>query len=859
MRSLGDFILLLASFALLGLVAAGGIAAWLLTNYGSDIPDYSQLKNYEPPVVTRVYTGDGRLMAEFAEEKRVFMPIEAIPAQVKEAFLSAEDKNFYQHAGLDFRGIARAMLTNVRNLGTDNRQQGASTITQQVAKNLILTNEVSYQRKFKEAILAIRMERAMSKDRLLELYLNEIYLGRGAYGVAAAAQIYFDKALDELTVEESAFLAALPKAPNNYNPARRMQAALDRRNWVISRMLEDGYITAEQAKSATLMPIQTADLSADADRVSSPYFAEEIRRFLQSKYGNDGLLKDGLLVRSTMDPHLQDIATRAFRGGLAEYDRRHGYRGPAARWGGIADWQAKLAALPRQKGMLEDWQLAVILTTKGEGFEVGLADGSKQKILPADEEWAGDRIGSGDVVMVSPPTDYLDRKTKEPQKLDADGNPVEAAPKKVDPRWRLRQVPAVQGGLVAIDPRTGRVLAMQGGWDYAGSEFNRVTQAMRQLGSSFKPFVYLTALEEGYTPSSLVLDAPISFSMGYGQGTYAPTNYKKNEYGGLSTLRVGVEKSRNLMTVRLAAQLGMDAIGVESEKFGIYDKMGRYIANALGSQETTLLRNTAAYAMLVNGGKKITPTFIDRIQDRRGKTIYSRDTRECADCGPRLVWTPGQPVPEVPDTREQLVDPRIAYQMVSILEGVVQRGTAASMKDLPYPLAGKTGTTNDSRDVWFVGFSPDLAVGAYLGYDQPKSLGAKETGASGALPVFRRFMEEALKDMPVTPFRMPPGVTLVEVNASSGRRTSPDDPNAILEAFVKGEEPTGGDDIAPVVSAPYMNDGSLDSTGQSAVQGEFDPSIADEDAAAAPYTVPAGTPLAPLPASPALQGTGGLY
>lgn len=847
--------LLLCSMGFLGLAGGFGLFAFLLKNYTQDIPDFNKLKDYQPPVVTRVYTGDGRLMAEFAEEKRVFVPVTSIPPMVRQAFLSAEDQHFYNHKGLDFQGIGRAVLVNIRNAGSDSRLVGASTITQQVAKNMLLTNEVSFERKFKEAILALRMERVIPKDRILELYLNEIYLGQGSYGVAAAAQIYFGKGLDDLTVEEVAYLAALPKAPSNYHPVRRHQAALDRRNWVIGRMLEDNYITKDQAQIAKLQPLVTIEQGTRTASVRAPYFAEEIRRFLQENHGLEGVYKDGLIVKSTLDPALQEIAERAFRYGIVQYDRRHGWRGPIARYSNIVGWPDRLGDIPLQKGMLPDWQIALVTKVTSKGVDLGFAGGDQHPLHPEDVEWSKDNLQVGDIVMAGPKS-FLDRKVKPKPVPNEDGTMPEEKPEPDDSKyWRLRQVPVVQGGLIAMDPYTGRVLAMQGGWDYEKSEFNRVTQANRQVGSAFKPFIYLAALEEGYTPTSKILDAPISFSMGFGQGVWSPTNYEEDKYYGPTTIRVGVEKSRNLMTVRLAAHLGMKRIAQTVERFGAYDPMETYLSNSLGAQETTLLKLATAYAMIDNGGQKITPTFIDRIQDRAGRTVYSRDSRLCVDCGPRIAWTPGQPVPEPKKEEDLVTDPRIAYQMTSILEGVVQRGTAASrLKDIDYPMAGKTGTTNDARDAWFIGFTPEIVVGCYVGFDQPRSLG-RETGGSTAVPIFRAFMEEYVKDRDPAPFRIPPGVTLVQVNAASGARTSSDDPNAIFEAFLKDRDTddlyvTDPDQPAERVSSPM----SEDSIPEGGMMGGTDGLLPPEGQ---------GTPTAPVALPPAdsgaFGGTGGIY
>ena len=834
MKFIGYTILTLVSLGILGAIVGIGGFAWLINHYGDDIPDYHSLKTYEPDVVTRVYTGDGQLMAEFSTEKRIFIPIDVIPDLVKNAFLSAEDKNFYEHKGLDYIGIARAVVNNLKNPG---HLQGASTITQQVAKNFLLTNERSLERKLKEAILAIRMERAMSKDRLLELYLNQIYLGVGTYGVAAAAQKYFNKSLDDLTIEEAAYLAALPKAPNNYHPVRKKDRAVPRRNWVITRMHEDGYITKEQEQAAIATDLKAPGLDEEKEAVRAPYFAEEIRRFLQNKYGNEGLYEDGLLVKSSINPDLQKIATEALRDGLTAYDLRHGYRGPVATLDNMDDWAAKLSEIPPQKGMLDDWKLAVVL----KGRDIGFADKSKGKLSQEGLDWGGDKIKAGSVIMVT--------KDKEAG------------------IYRLRQVPAVQGGIVVMDPHTGRVLAIQGGWDYQGSEFNRATQAKRQPGSAFKPFIYLTALESGMTPATIVMDSPVSFSQGPGLPLWRPQNYSR-EYYGPTTLRVGVEKSRNVMTVRLADKIGMESIAATAKRFNIDNDMPINLATSLGSNETTLIQMVTAYGMLVNGGKRIDPSFIDRIQNRYGDTLFKRDHRECNGCGPKIKWTSGLAVPTIEDVREQVVDPARAYQMVSILEGVVQRGTAVRLRNMGFPVAGKTGTTNDSKDAWFIGFTPDLVFGAYVGFDQPKSLGNRETGSSAALPIIEQFLQGA-KDIGFIeplPFRVPSGVSMIQVNAKTGRRAMPGDEKVIWESFIAGESPDqqatiyGGETVT--FEQPNVNYTDLfkdTQTMQNPTNGESAPYQSyDPENTLPPALTPQEETPQPMP-NPSLQGTGGIY
>lgn len=823
MRFLYYTFLTLFSLGLLGMMAAVGAGVFLVGHFARDLPDYQQLQSYDPPVITRVYAGDGRLMEEYAEEKRIYRPITAIPDRVKQAYISAEDKNFYTHPGIDYRAIARAALTNLRNPG--NRPEGASTITQQVAKNFLLTNEVSYTRKLREAILAYRIEKALGKDRILELYLNEIFLGQRAYGVAAAAQTYFNKSLEELSIEEAAYLAALPKAPSAYHPVRNHDAALARRNWIIGQMLENGYITEAEADIARAKPLNTVPRGL-SEIVDADYFAEEVRREISNRYGPDALYKGGLVVRTSAEPAMQDIAEKALRDGLIAFDRRRGWRGAVARIENMDAWQAELKTIDRPAGMLPHWSFAVVT----QGRDITLANGDQVKLSEADTQWVGTNraLQRGDVVMV-----------------ERDGDNV-----------HLRQVPRVNGALVAMDPHTGRVLAMQGGWDFRVSSFNRVTQAKRQPGSAFKPFLYLAALDKGFTPATLVLDAPIVIDQGPGLPPWRPKNYSTDYYGP-TPIRVGVEKSRNLMTVRLAEYLGMDVISAYAAKFGISPTMPPYLASSLGAVETTLLDLTTAYAMLVNGGRKISPTLIDRVQDRHGKTIFTHDRRTCADCGPLLDWV-GQSTPKVPDIREQVNDPRTAYQMVSILEGTVQRGTATRLKELNRPLAGKTGTTNDSKDAWFIGFSPDLVVGVYVGYDEPARLGARETGSSVAVPIFRDFMADALKDAPVIPFRVPPGVRQVQINADTGARARAGDRNVLWEAFVSGTEPTDTIYILDGNGISIMNDYRRDIPIPDGIDTEL---MSDEDILS-PYLAPAPSarPSVPQPApAPVMTGTGGLY
>ncbi len=801
-KALGTLLGLLLLVAILG---AGGVI-YIFHSFGRNLPDYRQLADYEPPVMTRVYAGDGRLLSEYAIEKRAFVPIMAMPSRLVQAFLSAEDKNFYNHSGVDILGIVRAALINIKNIGSHRRLVGASTITQQVAKNFLLSNELSWKRKIHEAILAFRIERAFTKNRILELYLNQIYLGYGSYGVAAAALNYFNKPMDQLTIAESAFLAALPKAPNNYNPTIHPDAARIRRNWVIGRMLEDGAISPAEAARARATPLEVRRRTK-TEFIKAGYFSEEVRRELADRYGEAKLYKGGLAVRTTLDPRLQDIADRTLRQGLEEYDRRHGWRGPIAHVDPAPDQFVKLAAIKPPPGM-GDWRLAIVTGTDKGGADIILAGGEAGRIPFAEMKWARPWR---EKQKVGPPV-------RKPSDVVVPGDVVAVAGIAADKKgnaypegtFSLRQIPEIEGALVAMDPHTGRVLAMSGGYSYEKSQFNRVTQAMRQPGSAFKPIVYLAAIDMGYTPSTLILDAPFVIDQGPGLPKWRPANYTQKFYGP-STMRLGIEKSRNLMTVRLAQTIGIDKIAEYAEKLGVADKLPRKLSMALGAGETTLLRLTTAYSMLVNGGRKITPTLIDRIQDRHGKTIFRHDKRVCADCLANY-WA-SQPVPKIPDTREKVTSPASAYQIVSMLRGVVQRGTGIRINSVGRPLAGKTGTTNKSRDAWFIGFSPDLAVGVFSGFDNPRTLGRHEQGASVAGPIFRDFMKQALADKPIVPFRIPPGIRLVRVNATTGRPARPGDRKVILEAFKPGTVPTGESTVlkgySSTVDAPTSGTGGL--------------------------------------------------
>jgi penicillin-binding protein 1A len=758
-----------------------GAAAGLLWHYSQDLPDYSQLQNYEPPVMTRVHAADGSLLAEYANERRLYLPIQAIPKLVTNAFIAAEDKNFYQHPGVDVYGIARALLLYVQNFGSNRRPQGASTITQQVAKNFLLTNELSITRKIKEALLALRIERTYSKDKILELYLNQIYLGVGAYGVAAASLLYFDKSVHELTIAEAAYLAALPKGPNNYNPFRRRDEAIARRNYVIERMIEDGYITAQAGDKAKKEPLNVAVRPAGAHTFAAEYFAEEVRRYLFENYGEKKLYEGGLSVRTTLDPKMQVLARKTLSDGLVNFDESQGWRGPVTKIDIDGDWGARLADV-KSLSDVDPWRLAVVLQVDDQSARIGLQP-------PRDP--GGSVVRARDIGIVPPEGIKWTKaaNTKQAPRLTqvvAPGDVIYVEPLKEKGQFRLRQLPEISGAMVVMDPHTGRVLAMVGGFSYDQSQFNRATQALRQPGSSFKPLVYAAAIDNGYTPSTIVLDAPLEIDMGPGGGIYKPENYGGKFYGP-STLRFGLEQSRNVMTVRLAQDVGMPLIAEYAKRFGVYDDLPLYLSYALGAGETTVLRMVTAYSMLDNGGRRVKPTLIDRIQDRYGHTIYKHDERECRGCDADK-WS-NQPEPTLVDHREQVIDPMTAYQITSMMEGVVQRGTATVVRDVGKPIAGKTGTTNEEKDVWFIGFSPDVVCGVYMGYDKPRHIARLATGGHLAAPVVRDFLKVALADKPPIPFRVPPGIKLIRVDAKTGMRAVAGDTKVILEAFKPGTAP----------------------------------------------------------------------
>lgn len=767
---------------------------WYISDISKDLPDYEVLESYSPPVMTRVHSSNGELMAEYARERRLYLPIQAIPDRVKAAFIAAEDKNFYKHSGVDLTGLARAVVQNIQNYGSGKRPVGASTITQQVAKNFLLTREQRYERKIKEAILSFRIEQAYSKDRILELYLNEIGFGFGSYGIAGASLAYFNKSVNELALHEIAYLAALPKGPANYHPYRNTEAAIVRRNYVIDRMREESYVSFEEAKLAKDRPLDVNPRPRGNYLAASEYFSEEVRRRLIGRYGDEALYESGLSVRTTLDPKIQRAARQALQNGLLKFDQARGYRGPITTLEAGADWGKELSELTGLRDMPE-WRLATVLSVDSKGAELGLRPGKDVSgtirtlrdtvsISGSDMKWA--------YTVALPETKR--KKVKNVDSILAVGDVVYVEKKQNDEGqdyWRMRQLPEIQGGLVAMDPHTGRVLAMVGGFSFAQSEFNRATQAQRQPGSSFKPFVYAAALDNGYTPASVVNDAPIELVSG--GKLWKPKNYGGGS-AGPSTLRLGIEKSRNLMTVRLAKDMGMNLVAQYANRFGIYDNLSPVLAMSLGSGETTVMRMVSAYSVLANGGKQITPSLIDRIQDRYGKTIFRHEQSQCDACA-ATAWL-GQDEPEVIDTREQVLDPMTAYQITSMMEGVVKRGTAAGKIKLDQPTAGKTGTTNDERDAWFVGYTPDLVAGIYIGYDTPRPMGRGSTGGGIAAPIFNNFMSAALKDARPVEFRIPKGMKFIPINRKTGMEAFLGDSDVIQEAFKPG---TGPADIFSVI------------------------------------------------------------
>ena len=790
---------------LVGVAAAAG----LIWHFSKDLPDYSQLQDYEPPVMTRVHASDGALLGEYSKERRLYLPIQAVPKLVINAFLAAEDKNFYEHGGIDFTGMARAAVLFAQNYGSNRRPQGASTITQQVAKNFLFADDertkVSITRKIKEALLAMRLERTYSKDKILELYLNEIYLGLGAYGIAAASLVYFDKSVNELTVAEAAYLAALPKAPSSLHPVKNRDRAIERRNYVIDRLLENGWIKQADADKSRKDPLIVTNRSNAAHTFAGEYFAEEVRRDVFERYGEKKLYEGGLSVRTTLDPKLQVMARKTMAAGLVTYDEAQGWRGATSKLDISGDWGVKLADV-KSLSDISPWRMAVVLETSDQSARIGFQPGRELGGAVAKERQTGNITLDGVRWAKAASGPARGKTPSSVSQVLSPGDIVYADPliakdgSVVEGQFRLRQLPEVSGAMVVMDPWTGRVLAMVGGFSFDQSQFNRATQAYRQPGSSFKPIVYSSALDNGYTPSTVVVDAPIEIDQGQGGGVWRPENYSAGHYKGPTTLRNALRFSLNTVTVRLAQDIGMPLIGEYAKRFGVYDELPNYLSYALGAGETTVMRMVTAYSMFANGGRRVKATLIDRIQDRYGHTIFKHDARECRGCDAPGGWK-NQPEPQLVDRREQVLDAMTAYQITSMMEGVVQGGTATVMREVGKPIAGKTGTTNDEKDVWFIGFSPDLVVGLYLGYDKPRSLGRSAQGGRTAAPIAKDFMKLALADKPAIPFKVPAGIKLITVDQMSGMRAGPGSGRTVLEAFKPGTAPPDNYSVIGVADA----------------------------------------------------------
>ena len=749
------FILLISSLLLTGI----GVVA-VLWAFSNNLPDYKFLKNYKPPVSSKVYSGDGELVSDFSSEKRIFVPYKAIPKKVINAFLSAEDKNFFIHPGVDAKGVLRAVINNVHNIMTSKRLEGASTITQQVAKNFLLSNEVSINRKLKEAILAFRIERVLSKERIIELYLNQIYLGEGTYGVASASLEYFDKSINDLNYEEVALLAALPKAPSRYNPYKNINLAKFRRNLVLNNLLENNYIDKQAHKNFIKKEIilkKRKKLLLEDSR----YYVEDIRKKIVDNFGFDKVYKQGFNIKTPLNLSLQKIATETLREGLLKYDKRKGWRGPVTNKKKLINWtkDKSLKKFNLEKSI--NWQLAMVKRINKFSVDIETKEKKIGKINYENISWTKkefkDLFKVGDII-------YVKQLKKN--------------------KYELKQLPEVNGGIVVMDPFTGRVLALSGGFSFKKSEFNRATQAYRQPGSAFKPFIYALALENNYTPSTLILDAPLVLEQGSDLKMWKPENYGKKFYGP-STLRMGLEKSRNLMTVRIAQDLGLKKITNFSKKLGIYDNPNELLSISLGSAETTLLKLTSAYCSFVNGGKLIKPILIDRIQDSEGITIYNTENRKCNNCD-KLSYLKNE-IPKISDNFIQIFSPETAYQMTSMLEGVIKRGTGRGLKNLELNLAGKTGTTNNNTDTWFIGYTSNLVIGVYIGFDQPKSLGKKETGAKTAMPVFKDFVKKAIKKKDARPFKVANNIDMMVVDRFTGKKASFSSKETLIEVYKKNK------------------------------------------------------------------------
>ncbi len=792
-RFIASFFGAIFTMVTLGLLFAALTVGGVFYMYSRDLPSTESLAQYAPPTISRIFNSEGQIIDEFAQERRLFVAIEDMPELVKDAFISAEDKHFYTHRGYDVEGMAAAARDAILSGGRNAR--GASTITQQVMKNFLLSGDRSIERKIKEIVLATRLEQALSKDKILELYLNEIFLGQNSYGVAAAAQTYFNKTLDELTVAEAATLASMPKAPSDFHPVRNKDRLLERRAYVLNEMLQNGYIdrsTYETAMAEPLRTVQGGEIPAFRDALPPrDYFTDEIRRQLSGTFGENEFFTGGLTIRATVVPELQKLAAKALREGLEKYDRNQGvWRGtgkvlPASALKGDA-WRAelaKVAGLPRD---VEGWHAAVVLslteTTARVGIEGVDSTPDGEEIPARDVTWARKLLAGGE----------LGKKARVPSDLLEVGDIVMVKKVTKDDgtfdHWSLRQVPEVEGAFMAMDVNTGRVMAMQGGFSYMDSVFNRATQAQRQPGSSFKPFVYSAALDNGYTPATIIVDAPITVDTP--QGLWTPRN-SSNKFYGPTPMRTGIEQSRNLMTIRIAQDIGMDVVAGYAERFGVYDRLQPLLANALGAQETTLFKMVAAYAMFANGGERVEPTLVDRVQDRYGRTIYRHDQRDCVDCA--AVSLPEGAGLQITSHRERVMNAITAYQLTSMMQGVIQRGSGSGVH-LPVPVAGKTGTTNDAKDVWFIGFTSNVVAGCYMGFDNPRTLGPGAFGGTLCVPIFQAFMEEVVKKYGGGPFRVPPGGYFINIDRYTGARL-PDNAsgdNVVAEYFREGEEPVFG-------------------------------------------------------------------
>jgi len=744
-----------AGKSIFGIILLGLLFAFsTLWYFSSDLPDYKILSSYKPPISSRVHSGQGQLIAEYALQKRFFIPYESIPKNVIYSFLSAEDKNFFSHPGVDAKSITRAIVKNTKNIFSNKRLEGASTITQQVAKNFLLTNEVSIKRKIKEAILAFRIERAYSKERIMELYLNQIYLGEGTYGIAAASLEYFDKAVSELNYEEAAMLAALPKAPSKYNPYKSKKIAKTRRDFVLKNLYENSYINESEYKNLINKKIRIKKRKIELLEEAN-FYTEEVRRIISDTYGYDNLYKGGLSIRTPMNSDYQKETVYALRKGLESYDKRHGWRGPITNIVS-KNWKNQIEKFIIDKSL--QWRLAKVIEVNKLSIKIETEDSEIGFINFKNVSWT--RKKSFEDILKLDDIIYVEKIKKD--------------------KWSLKQLPKINGAIVVMDPYTGRVLAMSGGFSYNLSEFNRATQAKRQPGSAYNPFVNAPALENALTPSTLILDAPFVMDQGEGLKTWKPENYGKKFYGP-STLRTGIEKSRNLMTVRVAQKVGFEQISKVANSFGIYNHVPELLSVSLGSAETTLVRLTNAYCTFVNGGKKVDPIFIDRVQDRRGKTIFNSDKRKCMGC--KEISYLEEKIPFIEDNKAQIISPETAYQMTSLMEGVVKRGTGRKLRNLNIPLAGKTGTTNKNMDAWFLGFTSKLVIGVYVGFDVPKSLGKYETGAKAALPIFKTFIEKVVKKKDARPFKIPKNINLVLVDAETGMKADINTKKVIYESF----------------------------------------------------------------------------